>query len=737
MINNKSILATAITTLMFGSVAQAQLEEVLVTAQKRSESAQDVPVALSVVTGDTIAQMGISNLSDLTKVSSSLTISDDGNRNEAPVALRGIGTYSFAIGVEPSVSIVIDEVPVATTGQAFANLADVERVEVLRGPQSTLFGKNASAGVINIVTKAPSEEFEGSLSGDFAGDGYYRVAGSISGPLGDSAGFRLSAYSDDYDGNIDNVFDGSELQGSESQGVRGKLQFDPADNITITLIGEYNELEQSMAAGTFRQVAAGSKFLGAIGPDVFLKGITPGEDNFKANYNTTPVSKSEDSSFSLKIDYEVGENVLTSVTGYRNWEYWNTTDLDGTALAYGFGPFGPGTSLDQSSYYEIRQVTQELRLTSPASDSFEYIVGLWFSDSNYDRTFVRGPAARSDWVAFAGNEAVSVFGQGTFHLGDNSRIIAGLRYQKEDVEVDFKNNLSGTRPSGEDSDSVVVGRLVGQYDLNEDVMLYASYARGYKGQAYNTTSSFNQSQADNPVNTEDSDAFELGMKGTFADGRVQLNAALFNVTYNDFQAQSFGVGPGGDLEFTLNNVGEVQTQGLEVDLIALVTDNLQLSLGAAFTDATIEDFTGAECYPAQTPDQGCVSGQQDLSGKDLNNSPDLKYTLALDYTAELSSLPFDLELGANYQWQDDVNFDLRADPNVVQDSYGILNLSAGIRSKDDKYAITAYVNNVTDEFYTSRIINWTSPLYAGQLTTQQIVPRYAERFFGVRATINF
>ena len=712
------------------SASHAQIEEVLVTAQKRSESAQDVPVALSAVTGETIAKLGLGNMADLTKVSSSLTIQDNGNRNEAPVSLRGIGTYSFAIGVEPSVSVIVDEVPVATTGQAFSNLSDLQRVEVLRGPQSTLFGKNASAGVINLVTNDPSDEFEGSVTGEMTDDDYYRVSGILSGPISDTVGFRVSAYYDDFDGNMNNVYNGDTLQASESQGVRAKLKFDPSDALSVTLAAEYNELDQTMAALAYRTVDPNSKFLGFLPQSVWLGDIEPGDDNFDVAQDTTPRSKSEDSLFSAKIDYQIGEATLTSVTGFRKWEYWNTTDLDGIG-SIGIFP----SSLDQSSYYEIEQFTQEVRLASPSSDTFEYIVGLFYSDSDYDRTFVRGPIARSDWSAYAGNEAYSVFGQGTFYVTDALRVIAGLRYQKEEIEVDFTNNLSGTNPKGSDSDDVVVGRLVAQYDISEDVMVYASYARGYKGQAYNTTSSFNQEQADNPVGTEDSDAYEIGMKGMFADGRVQLNMAVFDVTYEGFQAQSARQNAGGALEFTLNNVGEVETSGVEVDVIALITDNLQLNLGAAYTDATINDFTGAECWSGQTAEQGCVGGQQDLSGADLNNSPDWKYVVGLDYTLELPSTPLDVVLTANYQWQDDVNFSLLSDPSTTFDSYGILNLSAGLQSRDGKYSVTAFVNNAADEFYVSSVSN-LSFLY-GATTTGQIVPRYAERFFGVRGTFNF
>ena len=736
--------ALAVMTLSGAAVAQMQLEEVVVTAQKRAESAQDVPVALTAISGDAIENMGIGNMGDLTQMSSSLTVQESGNRNESPVSIRGIGTFSYAIGVEPSVSVIIDEVPVATTGQAFANLADVERVEVLRGPQSTLFGKNASAGVINIVTKNPSEEFEGSLEVTGADDDYYRFAGSVSGPISDSVGFRLNAYYDDFGGNIENALGGDDLQATESQGVRAKVRFDASQDLTVTVTADYNELDQTFSASTFRKVSPDAQWLKpfnlGVSQDVWFSGIglKAGEDNFKGAASTIPHSASEDYSVAVKVEYQLGEHSVTSITGWRNWEYVNTTDIDGAADLF-------GSSWDMSSLYEIDQITQEIRIASPASDTFEYVAGLWYSQSDYDRGFVRKPLipgttiAKSDWLAYAGNEALSVFGQGTWKLSEQLNVTAGLRYQMEDVEVQFDNAVNGGSFAGSDDDSVMVGRAAVQYFVNDDVMLYASYARGYKGQAYNTTSSFNQFQADNPVGTEDSDAYEVGVKGDFMDGRLRVNANYFLVNYTGFQAQSGVINDDGAIELSLDNVGELETSGVELDVTALLSDNLLLNVGASWTDATIEEFGTAECYNGQTEAQGCIADPvlgriQDLAGKPLNNSPDLKVVVGLDYGFSVDE-KFDGFMRAHYQWQDEVNFSLTQDPLTVLGSYGILNLSAGVESTDGRYTVTAFVNNALDEFYVTALPN-LSNLY-GATALSQIVPRNAERIMGVRLKYNF
>ncbi|BFM17276.1 hypothetical protein R50073_34590 [Maricurvus nonylphenolicus] len=296
------------------------LEEVVVTAQKRAESAQDVPVAVTAMQGDDLVNQGIQNFSDLSKVSPSLTITQGANKNNSPIALRGIGTRAFSMSVEPSVAVIVDDVPVARSAQAFSNLVDIERVEVLRGPQSTLFGKSASAGVINIVTKAPSEEFEGSVSYTKIVDDEDRVSGSVSGKLTDTLGIRASAYYSDVEGNIDNISTGEKLNGGVTKGGRVKLNWDVSDDLQVSFIGEYNEADEDCCAGPYSYVEDGALLGGVLlgyPSSLWLTGLTPSDDNTDVRLDTDIHSISKDWSGTLKLDYALGEYTLTSITGYR------------------------------------------------------------------------------------------------------------------------------------------------------------------------------------------------------------------------------------------------------------------------------------------------------------------------------------------------------------------------------------------------------------------------------------
>lgn len=749
-----SAIGIATASLLASSPAMSEglvLEEVVVTAQKRTESAQDVPVAVSVMQGDDLAKQGIQSFSDLTKVSPSLTIVQGGQKNSSPIALRGIGTRAFSMSVEPSVAVIVDDVPVARAAQAFSNLVDIERIEVLRGPQSTLFGKSASAGVINITTKAPSEELEGSVEYTKIVNDEDRITASVSGALTDTVGVRASAYYSDVEGNIDNLTDGSKLNGGISKGGRMKLSWDASDDLQVTMIGEYNESDEDCCAAPFSYVEDGSALVGLIPSSFWLGGLSPSDDNTDVRYDTTPQSISRDWSGTLKLDYSLGDYTLTSITGYRDWAYQFVQDMDASDIDLNdFNPMIPAglPVLAQQSDETTKLLTQEFRVTSPAFDNFEYVAGLYYSKVENKKDFERSgadPSFFSDWDAETESESYAIFGQGKYVLSEQWSLIAGLRYNVEEITLvsyDRRDNplsipneaYSANNES--DTDEVVTGKLALQYFPDEDLMLFASYARGYKGQAYDVTSSFNSSTLATPVAPETSNAFELGMKSTLLDGRMQLNATLFYTEYEDFQAQSQVDVPGIGTVQQLNNVGTLETAGLEADVIFLVSENFRMTLGAAYIDAKIKSFEGADCYALQTAAEGCIGGEQDLSGEDLNNSPDLKYTLAGEYILPFEAMPFNGFIDFSYQWQDDVHFDLLGDPARKQDAYGIFNLSIGIDSKDENYRVTLFANNLFDKDYLSNVSS-AQAIYGGSDVRIHQISRNAERQVGLRVNMDF
>lgn len=712
------------------------LEEIIVTAQKREQGILEVPAAVSAISGEMLDNLGINDFSGITAVTPSLTIKGSGNNTNASVNLRGIGTYAFSIGVEPSVLVMVDDVPVIQQAQAFNGLADIARIEVLRGPQATLFGKNSSAGVINIVTAGPTDEFEGFIEGSVTDDDEWRVNASISGPFGKSAGFRLNAYQGDRDGHITNLTDGSQLNGKSDFGVRGKLVMDPADNLSLQLVADYSESDSLGNAATFRSIPEGAKLFDAVPASSFTAGINPGEGNFNTRLDYTPRSDNEQLMTSLKFKYSLGDYSLVGVTSYQDWNYVFEQDVDGTQVPIA-GLMSQGMlsgGVYQIGPFEADQLTQELRLESPLNDDYDYILGLWYSSSDTERTFQRAPLPNlaANWQASTSNTNQAIFGQLNLHLSERLDLSLGGRYGQEDIEVYFNNVRTSSEFQGEDSDSYSVGKISLQYMLRDNLSAFASVSTGYKGQGYDVSSSFEQATADQPVASESSMSYETGIKGAFSEGRGRFSIVGFVTDYKNFQAQSGTLTEQG-FELKLNNVGELRTLGIEADMALQMTNAWRLDAGLAIIDATIEKFENAQCYPPRSMMGNC---SQDLSGKELANSPDLKYNVGLTYQAPVEGKSYGLFANLNYAYQADVNFDLATNPRTIQDAYGIANLSIGVEDNGGRYRITAFVNNLTDQFYTG-VISDSSAFYAGKPVMSQQVPRNAQRYMGLKARFSF
>ncbi len=739
----KAAIAAALILTQQSHIASAQtLEEVIVTAQKRAQSAQDIPVALTAVSAETIEAMGIEEFSDVTRISPSLTLGTGNNKQQASISIRGIGTSVFSIGVEPSVAVIIDNVSQVQPGQALSNLVDIERIEVLRGPQSTLFGKNASAGLVSVTTKNPSDEFEGSLELVATDDDQIRTVGTVSGPVSDSFGYRIMGYYDDRDGYMTNLTTGGDLNGGLSKGGRGKFVWNATDSFTSTLIVNYSEDKLNCCGINWYDLDPEARVLGFV-PDQIDVGITPGKDNRKIRQDDASLGTSRDVSASLELAYELNEFTLTSISSWNRWEYQNNEDVDfsdvDVAGALSGGLLEGG--INSLSDVETNFFAQELRLDSPIYDNFDYILGLYYADADTDRSFERAILV-ADWVAEAGTESMAAYGQGNWRFAENTSMTLGLRYNYEDISADFVDNPSASRFSGDDSDGVWLGKVSVQHFLNEDSMLFASYSRGYKGQAYDISTGFNQGKADNPVAAEESDAYEVGIKTTLLDQRLQLNVVGFYTEYDNYQAQNTKTNEDGTFELDISNVGQLETQGIEIDAVALLGDNFVLRGGYAWIDATVKSYPNARCFPGQTEAQGCVElapgvTVQDLAGEDLNNSPDHKLTLSGEYTLALSSMPFEGFANFSYRWQDEVVFGLNQDPELQYDSFDVMDLSIGIVERERAaYRVTLFVNNVFDESYLVSKAN-LGQLYGGRQAIGQILARDSQRYAGVRVKFQF
>ena len=728
-------LLLAMSTSAFAQAAPdaIALDEVVVTAQKRAENVQNVPLAVSVVTARQLESAGVKEFTDVSRVAPSLTIRQADQPINASVALRGIGTFAYGIGVEPSVAVQIDDVPVSFQARAFSDLTDVERIEVLRGPQSTLYGKSASAGLINITTRDPSAKFSVLANALATDDHEYRGAVSLSGPIGETLGYRLSASRSEYDGNVKNLYDHTKVNGRDETSIRGKLLWRPMDELKVTLGASYIEGTATPDA-TMRVYTPGATLRGTAGltANVTMPGVVPGEENLNVSNETPPYAKSDGFGQSLKIEYDLPKDfTLVSISSHDQFRLDDQLDSDRTSYA--------GIKNSQGGYFKAKANTQEVRLLSPGDGAFRYTLGLFYGDNDLRRSFKRGPVfSQAQWYAMATSENKAAFGQAEWTFLPKTTAIVGLRYQKEDIGFYFNDILNGNAKfSGGDSDKSATYRLGLRQQVNDDVMVFGSFATGHKGQTYDLTTGFNQARANvGPIKPETSDSFEAGIKSQLLDHRIQLNGTIFHVKYNDYQAQGIDT-IGGTQNFRLTNVGKVLTKGVEVEANAIVTKDLRLNASIAYVDAKITSFPKAACWPGQTAAQGCVAGSpsfQDLAGATLPNAPKWKMNVGMDFSQPIGD--YEMIFSGAYAYQTKVNFSLNTDPGTVQKAYGVLNVSGGFRKPGGGYQAVIFVNNVFDKSYGVNGANQFGN-FGSQTVTELQPARDFHRYAGVRLSVSY
>lgn len=694
------------------------LEEVIVTATKREASLQDVSVAVTALPDTILDQALAFNSEDIVALVPSLSMTKGSNPRSSSFNIRGIGTQSYSTAIEPSVSTVVDGVVMGRSGQAFMQLLDVQRVEVLRGPQGTLFGKNASGGVVHIISKDPTQELEGEVMGAISEGNAYRVGATVSGGLTDSLSGRLSLASSHEDGWIHNYYDGSDRNESDDWSIRGKLLWDATDNLTLRWSSDYFDKDCECSQSTIRSMDPDPDILAEIYP------VIPGEENTDVNNNGDLSQEVESYGHSLQIDWQMGEYTLTSITALREWRDDFDEDVDQRPT----DPLG----FEQTGTLDQEQFTQELRLASPLGETMNYMIGAYYFNQEVNRTYDRTIFSSTSYSDFTvDTENLAFFGEATFNLADAWRLIVGGRYTLDDVSYDHQS-FSTFSPEvayleDETDEDDFSGKLALEWDFSYTSLAYLSYTQGYKGPGFGLTSG--TSELIPPVEPETVDAVELGIKSTLWDGRMTLNAALFYAVYEDWQAEAFVPAEDGLSSLQTTNAGEVSTTGLEVDITAQLTENLRLFGGLTLVDGEIDEFVNAPCSLGQQYRDECPDGQQDLSGGVLPNSPDWKLNLMLDYTIPTQNLPFEWTLGANFSAQDEVQYSVTQDPYTIQDGYEVLDLSAGLHDKAGRYSATLFVKNALDEHYVQGI-GATTSIFLPNGYLQQ-VPRTYQRTVGL------
>ncbi|MFM7626875.1 MAG: TonB-dependent receptor [Gammaproteobacteria bacterium] len=712
-----------------------RLEEVVVTATKREQSLQTVPIAVSVLSGEQLQAGNLNSMEAITTQIPTVNFRANASNKDTALFIRGVGTISTSQGAEPSVSTVVDGVVFGRAGMATLDLMDVARLEVLRGPQGTLFGKDASAGVISIVSKPIAENSQGYIDLSWYDGGEQRIRTGLSGSLGASVRGSMNLVYGDFDGVLRNVFLDTQVQGYQRMGMRGKLEIDASDALSVTLIGDYMNSDDTGARGPW--VRPSAAVAATIAP------VVAGAENRQVSTNVRERVEDENWGLSAQLDWRTTVGDVTSITAYRKWDNTQFQDIDGTAKLS-----NQVAQLSDKGIVDYSQVSQELRLASPTGETLDYVLGAMYYQSESDEVYRRDREQCNGTLANLPNgltpcaavttgfgradfgtqlESWSLFGEGTFKFSDSLRAIAGLRYTNDDLSYyherisTFTGAVGGINPTrarvtGSTSESGLSGRAGLQYDINGDVMVYGTYSRGYKGPAYNAF--FNMgTTADFALEKEVSDSFELGLKSLLLDGRMRLNVALFDTTFEGYQANYPDL-VAGVVVTRFINAGDVSTKGMELDLEAQVTDSFSVLATAAYTDAVVDQF---KCPAGATPAQCNIP-----SGTRLPFAPEWKLKLGANYGVDLGAMR--LDLGLDYTHQDDTQYDLTVNTTSIQPGWDIINASAALSAADGAWRVALVGRNLGDESYSSNL------LPGG---TQRGVPRDDRRYFGVQARFNF
>jgi len=722
-------LAFAATTPAYAQADdEPVLEEIVVTAQKREQSLQDVPISVTALTGESLREAGAISMNDVSRLTPSLTTLQNDTPLNQSYRIRGIGSDPNIPTFEPDVGLFIDGVYLPRSGLGIEDLVDVERVEVLAGPQSTLYGKNVTAGVINVVTKSPTNYFEGHVAASISqlqgakNAAVIRTEGSIAGPVSDSVRARLTGvyYNQGatYKNLVENAHDAND---QERYAIRGVVEFDLSADVRLSLSGARTEIFNTRQQDPDMFYYGNLPFVldSQLGP---LFGVTPCPDNDPKNRvicNDSPYEFSSNTNIATAtLTAAMGPNTLTSITAWSNYSAQRVTDnIDHMRI--------PLLRFDDAQAGET--LTQEIRIVSPGGGKLDWLAGVYYLHSTFERgdhgrhpIFVLGAAAPfiplAPGIPFgqpgdsgfvdsrAKSDYFAVFGQATYRLSEQFVLTGGLRLQTETKEASIDNSVSTSPAHGginaisalltpvrvnskfnHETDDITWS-MSGEFHPNEDTMLYATYARGGKSGGFNI--GFGSTRpADRPFGDEKVDNYEIGAKWTSADRRARLGISAFHTVYTDYQNASFV-----SLQFLVNNAEKVTTEGIEANGVFAIAEGLTVNAAATYTDAKYSKYTEGSCFTGQTPTN--AGGTCDLSGKRMPLIPEWRTSAAIAY--EHGTDFGDIYGRVDWSWQSSLETNTNLDPRHTQNSYSLVNLRLGVRT-DSNWDVSLWMHNVADE----------------------------------------
>ncbi|ETF09953.1 MULTISPECIES: TonB-dependent receptor [Pseudomonas] len=721
----------------------SQLETVTVTTRRREESSQDVPTPMSVVSGQNLETQRVYRIQDLQQLVPSVNVAYMHAR-QSSVSIRGLGNNPASDGLEGSVGLYIDNVYLGRPGMAVFDLMDIEQLEVLRGPQGTLFGKNTTAGVINISTRAPSFTPERSIETSVGEDGYFQTKGTISGPLNDQLAGRFSAYRTRSDGDIKNEYDGHDLNGGSREGFRAQLLFKPNEDFNLRWIGDYNEEDSS----------AGTRVLYNTGPTI--NGVNLYESRASAAGATLVNGRhrkvnldndqhvtvhqggtSVEANWTLPSDF-----TLTSVSSYRFWNFTPRND-DGLNVP---ASYNAGVSVEDKQY------SQEFRLASPKGEFFDYVVGAYYFGSDLDNKSFSYYGPQADiWngtpagslanVTSVGNghiqtDSFALFAQGTWHLSERLDFTAGVRgtYEEKNASVSRNAPVGGVAVAGAAANarrgragvydsgdlnqysSSPSGLLNLSYRITDDVLGYATLSHGEKSGGVNlAVGSAPTAGADSLlIGTERANNAELGFKSTLWDRRLQLNANVFWTQVNAYQTNAYDAA--NRVQY-LTNAGSVRSRGIEFESTVVPLRGLTLNFNGSYNDVSYLSYKDAPCPPEVSQAPGAPASC-DLSGHQVVGASKWIGNANGEYKWNLAN-GFEPYVTGSYAFRSKAVGTVEDSDYGQIPSYAVVNLSTGLRGdfNQGQWDVSLWLKNAFDKSYYTTLWTGGNGGYEGLLGT--------------------
>jgi len=684
----------------------AQIQEIVVTAARREQSFRDVPMAISALSSQRLLDAGINEFEDLVSQVPSLEIEANTNPFVTSLRIRGMGNLANIPNFEPAVGLFVDGAYRSRSGVAMGDLLDVERIEILRGPQSVLYPKNVTAGVVNVITRRPDEEFSAWGGASVGNLDYWQLQGGINGALADGVRARLAAVTSDRSGGFEDIVNGTRSGGFSRTALRGQLEFDLGERAGLRLVAGYSDKEGDCCSPDVLLGTTSRTFLAALRRPVDTDPL-----NRRTAYNDPYAFEGDQYDLLAELSYRFDWGVLTSTTSFDHFDVRSQFDAEQSALTVAL-------FVDRQ---ESDAFGQEIRLTSQGDGPLSWMTGAYF----YDNDFVRGSLSADEPILVLGPDIVplplpgaagdrssfqslndtrhwSVFGQADWQVTERTKISAGLRYIDEKKSLDVRSTAQvAALPSFATTTTVptpVVADLSADglswnlsvlFDVAEGSTVYATVAEGYKAGGYNgdweatgqLTAARREFRDETVLN------LEAGLKSRFWDNRATLNLSVFQSDFDDFQNASF-LGA----NFLVRNAEEVATRGVELDGSVRPGAGLTFDYAITYLDAEYDRFTQGACYFGRTP-TNAAERTCDLSGEELPNAPTWRTNLGVQ---------FERALGAgtgffrtDWAYSAEQNVDTALDPRARQEAYNLWSARLGWRN--ERYSVSLWGENLGDE----------------------------------------